>query len=247
LGDSGGQELVFGRLPAEKGGGRRTILKPSKENPIRVKCPTPSAVAESVTQRERRPAAAIRGYMERKTVDKGAVIDLHITRQTYDFDCGVKALQTVMAYYGVDVREDKLIKELRADEDGTSVERMIAVAKARGFLVEAKEHLSIGDLKEYVRNGNPVIVLLQAWAERYMTLKDWKNDYDDGHYAIVIGYRRGILIFEDPSSFRRTWLKEQEFLARWHDIDSHSRRTYEQFGLILLGKAPIKQDLVHMD
>ncbi len=27
-------------------------------------------------------------------------------RQTFDYDCGTKALQMVMAYYGVDARED---------------------------------------------------------------------------------------------------------------------------------------------
>ena len=35
--------------------------------------------------------------------------------QTYDFDCGAKALQIVMAYYGVEIRESKLIKELKTD------------------------------------------------------------------------------------------------------------------------------------
>ena len=52
--------------------------------------------------------------------------------------------------------------------------------------------------------GIPVIVLLQAWADRFMTLEDWRNDYDDGHYAIVIGFSKGVILFEDPSSFRRT-------------------------------------------
>ena len=185
--------------------------------------------------------------MPPKKADPGAVIDLHIMRQTFDYDCGVKALQTVMAYYGVDIREDTLIEELGADDDGTSVEKVIAVARSQGFHVEVKEHLTLEELKQYIKNGHPVIVLLQAWAERYMTLKAWKEDYDDGHYAIVIGYKKGVLIFEDPSSFRRTWLRESEFLIRWHDIDSHTNHIYNQFGMVLLGKEPARQDFVHMD
>lgn len=83
-------------------------------------------------------------------------------------------------------------------------------------------------MKRYIDEGHPVIVLLQAWAERHMTLKDGRNDYGDGHYAVVIGDAKGVLLFEDPASFRRTWLKTYEFLARWHDLDSDRNRKYEQ-------------------
>jgi predicted double-glycine peptidase len=177
----------------------------------------------------------------------GTMINLHIGRQTFDFDCGAKALQIVMAYYGVDIREDELIQELGTGKDGTCVDRMISVAEAKGFLVKARQHWSIRDVKHYIDKGHPVIVLLQAWAERYMTLKDWRNDYEDGHYAVVIGHAKGVLLFEDPASFRRTWLREYEFLARWHDSDSNTNRKYEQFGMVLLGREPVKQTAEHMD
>lgn len=49
------------------------------------------------------------------------MIDLPTGRQTYDFDCGAKALQIVMAYYGIDVREDELMEELECDSDGVPV------------------------------------------------------------------------------------------------------------------------------
>lgn len=175
------------------------------------------------------------------------MINLHITRQTYDFDCGVKALQNVMAYYGVYLREDKLIRETGADKNGTPVDKMKSIAEAKGFRVEAKEHMSIPELKCHIDNGNPVIVLLQAWADRLMTLKDWELDQEDGHYAIVIGHMKRILIFEDPASFRRTWLREHEFLIRWHDLDTVNNHRYENFGMVLLGKNPVIQSPKHMD
>jgi predicted double-glycine peptidase len=37
------------------------------------------------------------------------VIELPIGRQTFDFDCGAKALQIVMAYYGTDISEGDLM------------------------------------------------------------------------------------------------------------------------------------------
>jgi predicted double-glycine peptidase len=175
------------------------------------------------------------------------MINLHIGRQTFGFDCGAKALQTVMAYYGIDIREDELIKELGTSKDGTRVDRMISVAESKGFRVEARQGWTLREVKRYIDKGDPVIVLLQAWADRYMTLKNWRNDYDDGHYAVLIDHARGVLLFEDPASFRRTWLREYEFLARWHDLDSSKNRRYEQFGMVLLGREPIIHASEHMD
>ena len=152
-----------------------------------------------------------------------------------------------MAYYGIDIREDELIKELGAGKDGTRVDKMISVAKSRGFHVEAKQHWSIREVKNYIDQGHPVIVLLQAWAERYMTLYDWRNDHNDGHYAVLIGHGKRVLLFEDPASFRRTWLREYEFLARWHDLDPSRNQKYERFGMVLQGKEPVKRTAVHMD
>lgn len=50
-------------------------------------------------------------------------------RQTYPFDCGAKALQSVLAYYGVFVREDKIIKLAKTNKDGTNIKGLIDVIK----------------------------------------------------------------------------------------------------------------------
>lgn len=174
------------------------------------------------------------------------LIDVDIGRQAFDFDCGAKALQLVMAYYGVDLRLDELFEKLKTDEMGTSVHNMIGLAGEMGFEVQAKNMWELGEVKGSIDDGRPVIVLLQAWAERYMTLEDWRADYDDGHYAIVIGYNNGILIFEDPASFRRTWLPEEEFLARWHDKSPETGEVHDRFGMVLLGREPVKRTPVKM-
>lgn len=175
------------------------------------------------------------------------MIDLHIGRQTFDFDCGAKALQTVMAYYGVEVREDELMEKLGTGAEGTPVSGMVAVAQKHGFEVKACAGWSVADVKCAIDAGHPVIVLLQAWADRYMTLEDWRKDYDDGHYAIVIGFAKGVMLFEDPASFRRTWLREREFLVRWHDRDTKTNETYERFGMVLMGRQPVPKTPQHMD
>lgn len=175
------------------------------------------------------------------------MIDLPGGIQTFDFDCGAKALQLVMAYYGVDVREDRLIKALGVDSDGAPVKNMIAVAEKKGFQVVAKSGFTLETVKQYVDQNHPVIVLVQAWAERYMTLKDWRKDDDDGHYVVVIGHHGYIIIFEDPSSLRRTWMTEEEFIARWHDVDPRTKERLDNFGMVLLGKKPVRKALEHMD
>lgn len=156
-------------------------------------------------------------------------------------------MQLVMAYYGIDIREDELIKELGIDRHGVPVKNMIAAAEKNGFQVIAKSGVSLETIKQYVDEGRPVIVLVQAWAERYMTLEDWKQDNENGHYVIVIGHEGNIIVFEDPASFRRTWLTEEEFLARWHDIDPRTQERLDHFAIVLLGKQPARKVLEHMD
>jgi len=175
------------------------------------------------------------------------MIELHIGRQTFDFDCGAKALQTVMAYYGVDVREDELIIELKTTQEGTRPVNMKLVAEGKGFTVKSGTGWMMEDIKCYINEGIPVIVLLQAWADKLMTLDDWGKSYEYGHYAVVIGNKNEIVVFEDPASFRRTWLAESEFILRWHDRDPKTRKKLEHFGMVLLGKAPAIPATKHMD
>jgi ABC-type bacteriocin/lantibiotic exporter with double-glycine peptidase domain len=175
------------------------------------------------------------------------MIDLHIGAQTFDYDCGAKALQMVMAYYGVEVREDELIEALGTGADGTATSDMVVVAQRHGFQVKSSCGWALPEVKQMVNVGDPVIVLLQAWADRYMTTEDWRNDYEDGHYAIVIGFEKRVLLFEDPASFRRTWLSEREFLARWHDRDTKTNEILERFGMALMGRQPVAKTPEHMD
>jgi len=175
------------------------------------------------------------------------MINLRIGRQTFDFDCGAKALQIVMEYYGVEIREDELLRELGTDEEGTSYLSMIALAEKQGFQVLAAHGVSLAELKSFIDQGYPVIVILQAWADRYMTLADWSASYDHGHYAIVVDYQDHVIVFEDPASIRRTWLSEREFLARWHDVAPRTHEKLKHFAMVLTGKEPVARQPEHMD
>jgi predicted double-glycine peptidase len=175
------------------------------------------------------------------------MIDLRIAVQTYDYDCGASALQVVMEYYGVGIDAERLRKELKTDINGTRYVNMIALAEKYGFQVYASTNFTLESLKRFVDDHYPVIVAVQAWADRYMTPGEWRKDYDDGHYVVVIGHQENVIIFEDPSSWRRTWLTEREFLARWHDMDNSTGEKLEQFGIVLMGKQAVARTPEHMD
>jgi predicted double-glycine peptidase len=176
------------------------------------------------------------------------ILDVPITRQTFDYDCGAKALQTLLVYYGLDIREDVLMKELGTSKvDGSSIRAIRQYAKNHGFQVSAHQNMSISDLKHSIDEGVPVLVLLQAWAEKKLTEEEWLANDKDGHYVIVIGYGKDKIIFEDPSSFNRTWLTNREFLTRWHDINLENGQKIYRFGMILHGQEPVEQTLLHME
>ena len=175
------------------------------------------------------------------------MIDLRIVRQSFDYDCGVKALQAVMEYYGVEMREDELLEELKTNEHGTNYADMITLAKKKGFRVFAEDGVSLEKLHGFIDDGRPVIVLVQAWADKYMSLEEWESDYENGHYVVVIGHENNIVIFEDPASPRRTWMTEDEFLARWHDKDPRTGKKLNNFAMVLLGKEPVVRAPEHMD
>ncbi|PKN75289.1 MAG: hypothetical protein CVU52_06175 [Deltaproteobacteria bacterium HGW-Deltaproteobacteria-10] len=177
------------------------------------------------------------------------IIDMPSGRQTFDYDCGAKALQIVLAYYGLDIREDILLKSLASsDQYGTLAHNMVALAKEKGFKVVAKSGMTLKTLKQYIDDECPVIVLVQAWADKYMTINDWKKVNEHGHYVIVIGYQDNKIIFEDPSSFPRTWMTKREFLARWHYTDTRTQEKMDHFAIVLQGKKPINTRIIeHMD
>ena len=131
-----------------------------------------------------------------------AVIDFPSGRQTFNFDCGPKALQLVMAYYGIDVREDKLIIQLGANDLGTQPVDMKRVAESFGFAVKVHTECTLHLLAEFIDNKTPPIVLVQAWADRYLSLSDWRSTNEFGHYVIAIGYGDNAILFEQFQNFQ---------------------------------------------
>lgn len=99
---------------------------------------------------------------------------------------------------------------------GLTNEGIVKITRRHGFKTVAKNNCTLAEIKKNIKEGNPVIVAFQAWADKKMKQADWKkagidNNEDFGHYGIVVGFKDGKVILNDPVSFRRVWLSEREF------------------------------------
>lgn len=165
-------------------------------------------------------------------------------RQTYEWDCGANALQAVLTYYGVKIREELLIKYAKTNsKDGTSIAKMQYVLEKFKLKFDAKE-ISIKDLKSYIDREIPIIILLQAWNGKNI---NYSNDFHDGHWVVVIGYDANKIFFEDPYTFERTFLKNKELEQRWHAKEND--RKICNFGIAVFGKKHEynAKKTIHMD
>jgi ABC-type bacteriocin/lantibiotic exporter with double-glycine peptidase domain len=164
-------------------------------------------------------------------------------QQAYEYDCGAKVLHLVMAYYGNEMSYKNLLKiSKRYKQYGLPVEEMIGMAKRNGFNVISETNYSLEKIKKHIDDGEPVIVLLQAWSGKDMAEKDWLETDECGHYSIITGFGDGKFYFNDPLSFRVAWLTEEEFENRWHSSEG------DKYAMVILGdKGRMKEDFEHMD
>ena len=158
------------------------------------------------------------------------LISVPLTHQCYDYTCGVGALQSILYYYGKHFRQDELAKVLEPDSiKGTNYRRMAEFARSLGFQVDVLTNMSLENLKKMIDDRKPVIVLIQAWPE---TPVQWSESWNEGHYAVAIGYDERNIYFMDPSTLGHyTFIPIPEFLDRWHDMDDRGKLIH--FGMVV--------------
>jgi predicted double-glycine peptidase len=169
-----------------------------------------------------------------------------LTRQATDYTCGVGVTQSIFMYYGDEYMEGELAKELKADpNEGTSYHNINNFAKSNGYKVNIMKNMTLEQLKKNIDAKKPVIVLIQAWSEKPV---DYSNDWEDGHYSIVVGYDANKIYLMDPSTLGNyTYIPTKDFLDRWHDVDINeklynfgmtiekSKPKYNQTEILMLG------------
>ncbi len=163
------------------------------------------------------------------------MLDFPRLRQSHSYDCGALATQAVLEYYGFDVREDKVMKMEKTNKSGTRPKKIFGVLKKYN-LKPKMEKFKISDVKRFIKNGHPVILIIQAWTDRKKI--DWEKDWKDGHYVVAIGFDKNKMYFEDPSSVLKTYMTFKELEKRWHDAESTRKKgkKYIHCGIVVSGK-----------
>ncbi len=147
--------------------------------------------------------------------------------QSRNYDCGAACVQIVSEFYGVgnDRTEDDYIAELGTTaKDGTSPESIVDVLNDAGLVTTSGNGMTLDDLAACFRKGWPVIVPMQEAPAN-------ANGTAAGHWVVVIGAGLGLIFLQDPVS-GRIMLDEDEFDARWHDLEADGVRS-EHFGIVV--------------
>lgn len=167
-------------------------------------------------------------------------------RQTYEYDCGAQAMQSVLAYYGMDVPEGIIMQIAETTRGGTNISGLTKVARKYGLKVSVRK-MNVDKVKKYIDRKIPVILFVQAWPNQSKKVVNWLHEWDSGHYVVAIGYDKDRIYFEDPATFNVAFLTYDELRNRWHDIE-HDKK-YEHYGMAVYGKEPVfdPEKIVHMD
>jgi predicted double-glycine peptidase len=142
------------------------------------------------------------------------------TRQVTDYSCGASALRSVLSYWGREVDEEELMKLMKTTfEAGTYPEDMVRGARAFGFQAEAKENLTIKDLTDFTADGKPVIVVLQAWRSQSSSPASVAEEWDAGHYIVVLEVDEKYVYFQDPfAPMSKAFVPHKLFEDHWHQV-----------------------------
>ncbi len=166
-----------------------------------------------------------------------ALIELPQTRQATNYTCGVAVVQSLLAHGGILYRQDVLEKELGATpEDGTGPEAIMASLRQHGFEAALEQNMTLERLRHHIDAGRPVVCLLQAWNGDPDF--DYTDGWEDGHYAIAIGYDDCRVYFMDPSTLANyAYIDNDAFLARWHD--GNETVQLRQTGIVVAIPSPV--------
>lgn len=142
------------------------------------------------------------------------ILDVPNVRQW--IDCGAAAMTAVLGFYGIPETEREVMALADTDEHwGTEPEDMARVMASFGLEPSESSGMTVEDLRAFTQSRWPVIVAIQAWADR----EDYGDDWEDSHYVVVKGVDDRTVWFEDPSTYSDAQLPIEEFEERWHGWD----------------------------
>lgn len=173
---------------------------------------------------------------QKNGVRPSVLVELPQTRQATPYTCGVAVLQSILAYNGILYRQDVLEKMVGATPEwGSNPQSLMTCLENHGIGATMLRDMTLPRLRAHIAARQPVICLLQAWNDD--PAFDYSNGWDDGHYAVAIGYDAERIYFMDPSTLDRyAYICNDEFLARWHDGNEEIQ--LNQTGIVITNPSP---------
>lgn len=170
-----------------------------------------------------------------------------LCHQSMDFSCGAACVMAMFFYWLPDdypyEYESDMWDELGTSGDGTEPGDMVRFMNDNGLEAENVTGVEWDELVVMLDDG-PVILCFQAWLGRRVA--DWRTQWDDGHYAILVGIDANNAYMMDPSTHGSyTWLPIKELKHRWHDVDVRSTPK-SKFAIRVSGPGEPVQDFPEM-
>ena len=167
-------------------------------------------------------------------------LPLPIVRQETNYSCGAASLLSILSYWGVfSGEESELYEPLHTTpENGTEPGKIVEVAASFGLQAESKKFTQLHELRRALHKGITVILDIQAWRDA-SNITPWKDDWDNGHYVVLIAMDKTAAYFMDPSAGPAyAYMPIQELLERWHDIEDQNGTVekYYQLAIFIHGK-----------
>ncbi|MDD1707341.1 MAG: cysteine peptidase family C39 domain-containing protein [Methanoregulaceae archaeon] len=165
------------------------------------------------------------------------------TRQSTEYSCGAAALQAVLSHWGKDLNEKELIDLLHTSpETGTYVGDIVRVARMLGFKAELHENVTLSELHTALKRGESVIVCSQAWRSREDSDRSVQEDWEDGHYVVVLGMDEKYVYYQDPFIKRgKGFVTHQKFDESWHNVRGKTTTDAKKqvhLGVFISGTSP---------
>lgn len=134
-------------------------------------------------------------------------------KQTKDYTCGPASVQMVFEYFGKHKTQKELGLAMKTrTKTGTSQNDMITTAAKEGFYCYSRRNSTLFKVKHFISRNLPVIVNFIEPSE------------EEGHYAVIVGYKKGFLILNDPWHGKNFQISEKDFLKRWRDSKNIRKR-----------------------
>jgi uncharacterized protein len=173
-----------------------------------------------------------------------SLLPVPIVRQATDYSCGTASLLSVLYYWKMtDKGELNYHEPLSTHPDfGTHPTAIVDYCRLLGLQAELSTETDLESIEAAIDRKEPVIIDFQAWTDSLG--KDYSNKWDNGHYAVIVGYDQNNLYLMDPvlgSAYGK--LEKSDFLNRWHDVENRDGEDhyYIHPAIFISGKNRLKK------